>query len=462
MAAESLLDEIDDLLARIDNYQIQPEHQILPSENEMTIDERIELITSGLAEVMNPEVSDQKMREILRERPLRIYWGTATTGAPHIAYFIPLTQLGQFLKAGCEVVILLADIHSVLDAGKTPWELTNARVAYYKAIITTMLRAVNVPVERLTFVRGSDFQLSKDYTLDVYKLCAATSLREAKKAGAEVVKQEENPKLAPILYPLLQALDEEYLKVDAQFGGVDQRKIFAYASDFLKKVCNYESRIHLMNPICPGLNGPKMSSSEGGKIDCLESAKQVKKKINAAHCVEAEVIVTNPKTGETSLNGILAFNKFVVYPCFLDGEPLIMERKEQEPLTLPTYQDLEDAFGAGLIHPKDLKDSTAGHINRVLDFCRAEFQKPEMAGLRAAAYPPKKETKVKISGVEDLNEHEQWIFNHHQSFSTLPTVKEIRLATGLSKRFAKRSLMSIRASKVLDFLPSNSEINYDD
>ena len=27
----------------------------------------------------------------------------------------------------------------------------------------------------------------------------------------------------------MQALDEEYLKVDAQFGGVDQRKIFMYA-----------------------------------------------------------------------------------------------------------------------------------------------------------------------------------------------------------------------------------------
>ena len=26
-----------------------------------------------------------------------------------------------------------------------------------------------------------------------------------------------------------QAIDEEYLKVDAQFGGVDQRKIFTFA-----------------------------------------------------------------------------------------------------------------------------------------------------------------------------------------------------------------------------------------
>lgn len=29
----------------------------------------------------------------------------------------------------------------------------------------------------------------------------------------------------------LQALDEEHLKVDAQFGGVDQRKIFVYAEE---------------------------------------------------------------------------------------------------------------------------------------------------------------------------------------------------------------------------------------
>ena len=28
---------------------------------------------------------------------------------------------------------------------------------------------------------------------------------------------------------MIQALDEEYLGVDAQFGGVDQRKIFTFA-----------------------------------------------------------------------------------------------------------------------------------------------------------------------------------------------------------------------------------------
>jgi tyrosyl-tRNA synthetase len=75
--------------------------------------------------------------------------------------------------------------------------------------------------------------LSREYSLDVYRLLATTSERDAKKAGAEVVKQVESPLLSGLVYPLLQALDEEYLKVDCQFGGVDQRKIFTFAEKCL-------------------------------------------------------------------------------------------------------------------------------------------------------------------------------------------------------------------------------------
>ncbi len=46
----------------------------------------------------------------------------------------------------------------------------------------------------------------------------------------------------------VQALDEEYLKVDAQFGGVDQRKIFMFAEKYMPQL-GYQKRIHLMNPM---------------------------------------------------------------------------------------------------------------------------------------------------------------------------------------------------------------------
>merc|ERR1712242_52672 len=101
----------------------------------------------------------------------------------------------------------------------------------------------------------------------MYKLCAKTSVGQAQRAGAEVVKKSDNPLLAPVIYPLLQTLDEEYLGVDAQFGGLDQRKIFAYASDFLNKHLKYKSRIHMMNPIVPSLTAKKGADGADGELD---------------------------------------------------------------------------------------------------------------------------------------------------------------------------------------------------
>ena len=49
--------------------------------------------------------------------------------------------------------------------------------------------------------------------------------------------------------------------MDAQFGGVDQRKIFMLAEKYLPAL-GYKKRVHLMNPMIPGLTGDKMSSSE--------------------------------------------------------------------------------------------------------------------------------------------------------------------------------------------------------
>ena len=49
--------------------------------------------------------------------------------------------------------------------------------------------------------------------------------------------------------------------MDAQFGGVDQRKIFMFAEKYLPAL-GYKKRAHLMNPMIPGLTGDKMSSSE--------------------------------------------------------------------------------------------------------------------------------------------------------------------------------------------------------
>ena len=49
--------------------------------------------------------------------------------------------------------------------------------------------------------------MSRKYSLDVYKLSAILSEHDAKKAGAEVVKQSESPLISSLLYPALQVTD---------------------------------------------------------------------------------------------------------------------------------------------------------------------------------------------------------------------------------------------------------------
>lgn len=44
--------------------------------------------------------------------------------------------------------------------------------------------------------------------MDLYKLCAITSEHDAKKSGAEVVKQSASAPISGLIYPLMQCLDE--------------------------------------------------------------------------------------------------------------------------------------------------------------------------------------------------------------------------------------------------------------
>ncbi|MBW3020274.1 tyrosine--tRNA ligase [Candidatus Woesearchaeota archaeon] len=343
----------------------------------MDANEKFELITKHLQEVVGVD----ELQALLKERDLKVYWGTAPTGKPHIGYFVPVRKIGDLLKAGCEVTILFADLHAFLDNQKAPYELLEQRTEYYEFIIKEMLKAIGVSLDKLKFIRGTEFQLSKEFTLDMYKISALSTTRDTRRAGAEVVKQTENPCMSGLIYPILQALDEEYLKVDAQFGGVDQRKIFMFAREFLPKI-GYEKRIHLMNPMVPGLSGSKMSSSdENSKIDILDSEKKVIKKINKAYCEE----------GEVEENGVIAFAKSVIFPILEDkNEEFVIDRPEKYGgrITYKKYDDLKADFMDKTLVPADLKMGVASEINKILDPIRKAFESdPKIQEIREKAYP---------------------------------------------------------------------------
>ena len=173
----------------------------------------------------------------------------------------------------------------------------------------------------------------------------------------------------------MQAIDEEYLQVDAQFGGMDQRKIMVYAREYLPKI-GYSSRVELINPIIRGLVGEKMSSSiENTKIDLLEDNSSVCKKINKADCIEGD-----PD------NGILSLLKYFIFVLKQDNqESFIVERPEKfgGNLTYSNYNDVEKDFIDKKLHPLDLKNAVSKEINLILNHIRKD---KEIKKLHKEAY----------------------------------------------------------------------------
>ena len=358
---------------------------------ELNPQEKLSLIKDQLQEVLHEDILENVI--LKEQRPLVIYWGTATTGRPHCGYFVPMMKIAHFLRAGCRVKILLADIHGFLDNLKAPIELVKFRAEYYKYIIQALLKAVGVSLEKLEFVLGSSYQLSADYTMDIFRLSSVVTEHDAKKAGAEVVKQVDNATLSGLIYPLMQALDEQHLGVDAQFGGVDQRKIFALAQETLPKI-GYKERAHLMNPMVPGLAGGKMSASDpDSKIDILDTADAVKKKLRKAYAATAEV----------EGNGIISFVEYVLLPISSLRDPdgkgrFVCERREGEgePLVYHDIETLKEDYRADKLTPQLLKAGASAALVDLLAPIQADFQaSPEWQEIEKKAYPPAEPVKKK-------------------------------------------------------------------
>ncbi|ELQ74489.1 Tyrosyl-tRNA synthetase, cytoplasmic [Trachipleistophora hominis] len=328
--------------------------------NKLSKEEKFYLITRNLKEILGSD----DLRDIIEKKDPSVYWGTATTGRPHIAYILPLLKIKDFIDAGCEVKILLADIHAFLDNLKANFDEIDSRTEYYRILITETLKMLNV-TKGFTLVKGSDFQTDKNYTLDLYKICSLTSERDARKAGASVVKQLDNPLISSLIYPSMQALDEQYLDVDIQFGGLDQRKIFTYAMKYLPKL-GYKKRVHLMNFMVPGLNGDKMSASDiNSKIDFLDDGKTIRNKIKKCFCEE----------GNTD-TGLLPLMKHVIFPVFeiLDRKVTI-KREDGTELEFGNYEMLEKMFAEKKVHPQDFKIALSEMLNTIIEPVRNEMVK---------------------------------------------------------------------------------------
>ena len=320
----------------------------------MLTEEKLKIISRNAVEI----VTEEELKNLIesKEKP-RAYVGYEPSGEIHLGHLMTVNKLIDLQSAGFEIVILLADVHAYLNE-KGDFEEIREIAEYNKKAFV----ALGLDESKARFVLGSEYQLEKDYTLDVLRMARITTLNRARRSMDEVSRRKEDPVVSQMIYPLMQALDIAHLGVDLAVGGIDQRKIHMLARENLPKL-GYPSPVCLHTPILLGLDGQKMSSSKGNYISVKDSEEEVFRKLKKAYC-PARQVENNP---------VIEVMKYHVFPRF---EKVVVEREEKfgGDVEYLSFEELARDFESGKLHPADLKAAAAKYLNKLLENTRKRLK----------------------------------------------------------------------------------------
>lgn len=309
--------------------------------DDLNIDSKIDLIEKGTLEI----ISKDELKNIFDEKECPIaYIGYEPSGNIHLGHAITVLKMKQLQELGFKVKILLADYHAYLN-GKGNLdeikEIAEYNIQCFKALGLS---------EDTEFVFGSSYQLNEEYTKNVYNLAVLTTLIRAKRSMAVVARESDDPKVAEVIYPLMQVADMVYLNADLALGGMEQRKIQMLARDNLPRI-GYKAPICVHTPLLHGLDGDdKMSSSKGNYIAIDDVPEDIKTKINKSYCL----------TGEIENNPVIELAQHFIFPF---NETMLIKRSEKFGGDLElTEESLLEEFKNKNIHPLDLKNTVANYL----------------------------------------------------------------------------------------------------
>ena len=273
-----------------------------------------------------------------------VYCGFEVSGPVHVGTLVAASKLIDFMDAGFQVKVLLADVHTRLNRKDVD---IDAMIDYWRESFKSFGLA------KADFVLGSSFQYDKEYVTDVLELGLKSTLNRALRSMQEVARDIENAHVSQVIYPLMQIADIKALGVDVSYGGIEQRKIQMLAREILPEV-GYKKPVCIHTPLLPSLKGPevKMSSSiPDSMIAVEEPPESILKKINSAFCPP-----------EKEGNPVLVMCELVLFPRL--G---VLEVKRPDKfggdVSYNTYEELEADYLSGKLHPADLKKCVADSLD---------------------------------------------------------------------------------------------------
>lgn len=319
----------------------------------MDVEKRLELIKRNTAEI----VTEEELRKLLKEKkkPV-IYCGYEPSGPMHLGHFVTITKLMDFEKAGFEVKILLADIHAFLNRKGSEKDIEKEVENWRKTIKAIGLKA--------KVVLGSDFQFSPEYQMDIMRLAQHSTINRGLRSMQEIARDIENATISQLWYPLMQVVDIKYLKADVAEGGLEQRKVHMIGKDMQDSLGHHFIAVH--TPLITSLKGPgqKMSKSlPGSGISVTDSYEEIKKTINGAYCPE-KVVEDNP---------LLQISRLIIFPRIKSFD---IKRPEKfgGNLSFKSYEELEETYAGGKLHPLDLKNAVTGYLEEIIAPIRKKWK----------------------------------------------------------------------------------------
>ncbi len=301
-----------------------------------------ERVTRNTVEV----VTDEDLRALLLKPTKKVYAGYEPSGEIHLGHLVTINKLIDMQAAGFEVTILLADLHAFLNR-KGTMEKVGELAEYNKRCFE------GLGLKNVRYVLGSDLQLNREYELLVLQLSQEITLNRATRSMDEVGRQMDHPTVSQMIYPIMQMADIAMLGLDAAVGGIDQRKIHMLAREHLVNF-GYRAPVCIHTPILNGLDGKKMSSSQGNYISVADSEEEIRNKCQKAFCPP-----------EIPDNPILQIFQHHIFPR-LPEITIVRPEKFGGNRTFSSYAGLEAAYGLHEVHPMDLKKSCGESLVTIL------------------------------------------------------------------------------------------------
>ncbi|MDY6819639.1 MAG: tyrosine--tRNA ligase [Halobacteriales archaeon] len=313
-------------------------------------------------------VTDDELRELAADpQGRRAYVGYEPSGVLHLGHMLTANKLIELQEVGFEIVVLLADVHAYLNDKGTFEEIRETAERMREQFL-----AYGLNEEQTEFVYGSSYQLDEDYILDLHALGLETTLNRAQRAMAEI-QSGETAKVSHVVYPLMQALDIEYLDLDLAIGGIDQRKVHMLARENLPAL-GYDAPTALHTPILADLETGvgKMSSSEGLTLSMEDSTADIEEKINAAFCPPTRDPDPDD-AGNDREHPVLQLFRYHIFPRF---EAVTVERPDEYggDVTYETYGALAEALESGELHPADAKSALATYLDELIEPGRKQLE----------------------------------------------------------------------------------------